>query len=101
MTIMNGPTPDDLKAEAIDALREVARNGDAPAAARAAAARTMLEAIGAIGRLQDLSKLDERRNAAEMTPDQIAAEINRLAERMPKPKMTKLKMPKGPIREFK
>jgi hypothetical protein len=92
----NPVTPDDLKAEAIDALRRVARDGDAPAAARAAAARTMLEAIGAIGRLQDLSKLDERRNAAEMTPDQIAMEINRLAERMPKPRLTQVKTPKGP-----
>jgi hypothetical protein len=101
MIMENQPTPDDLKAEAIDALRRVAADGDAPAAARAAAARTMLEAIGAIGRLQDLSKLDERRNAAEMTPDQIAMEINRLAERMPKPKLTKMKMPKGPLREFK
>ena len=84
--------PDTLKAEAIAALRSVAADSASPAAARAAAARTMLETIGAIGRLQDLTKLDDRREPVEMSPEEIASEIDRLAKKMPKPKMTKMRL---------
>src|SRR6188768_2271976 len=75
---------DDIKDVALSALLEVAANNKAPAAARAAAARTMLEAIGAIGRLQDLARLDEsKRNAAEMSPEEISNEISRLSRKLP------------------
>jgi len=74
---------DDIKDVALSALLEVAANNKAPAAARAAAARTMLEAIGAIGRLQDLARLDEsKRSASEMSADEIAGEIARLTKKV-------------------
>jgi len=91
--MVDEPTPELLKAAALAALLDVAANVKAPAAARAAASRTMLEAIGAIGRLQDLGRLDEsKRNAAEMSPEEIANEISRLSRKLPKPKMRKLKL---------
>jgi hypothetical protein len=87
------PTADAIKSVALAALLDVAQNGHAPAAARAAAARTMLEAIGAIGRLQDLARLDEsKRNASEMSSEEIANEISRLSRKLPPPKMRKLKV---------
>jgi len=87
------PTPELLKAAALAALLDVAANVKAPAAARAAASRTMLEAIGAIGRLQDLGRLDEsKRNAAEMSLEEINSEMQRLMSKMPKVKMRKLKL---------
>lgn len=77
------PTPETLKAAALAALLDVASNSKAPAAARAAASRTMLEAIGAIGRLQDLARLDEsKRSASEMSADEIAGEIARLTKKV-------------------
>ena len=79
----DGDASDSLRAVAIDALVEVASDPDAPAAARAAAARTLMESIGAIGRLQDLSRIKEQRNAAEMTPTEISEEIARLSQRLP------------------
>src|SRR6185436_14303169 len=91
--MVDEPTPELLKAAALAALLDVAANVKAPAAARAAASRTMLEPIGAIGRLQDLGRLDEsKRIAAEMSPEEIANEISRLSRKLPKPKMRKLKL---------
>jgi len=81
---------DDLRAVAIRALVDVASNGDAPAAARAAAARTLMESIGAIGRLQDLDRVNERRNSAEMTPREIADEIARLSTKVPTVKLKRI-----------
>lgn len=78
--------PDDLKSIAIEALLSVAQDADAPAAARAAAARTMLETIGAIGRNQDTSKLDAARPLSEMSAAEIGEEIARLSTKLPKPK---------------
>lgn len=83
-------TPDELKAIAMQALLDVAQDSAAPAAARAAASRTMLEAIGAIGRNQDLAKLDEQRSLAEMSPTEINDEITRLVGKLPKPRLKKL-----------
>ena len=84
--------PDEIKAIALAALVDVAQNLKAPAAARAAASRTLMEAIGAIGRLQDLGRLDEsKRNAAEMTLEEINSEMQRLMGKMPKVKMRKVK----------
>jgi hypothetical protein len=81
---------DEIKDIAMDALLSVAQDRLAPAAARAGASRTMLEAIGAIGRNQDLAKLDETRSLAAMSPGEINEEITRLAAKLPKPRMKKL-----------
>jgi len=81
---------DDIKDAAMAALLDVVNNKQSPAAARAGAARTMLEAIGAIGRNQDLAKLDERRPLAEMSPGEVNQEIARLASKLPRPKIKKL-----------
>jgi hypothetical protein len=58
------------------ALREVAASERAPASARAAAARTLLEAGGLIGRLQEKPRNSKGLN--EMTRDELEAEIARL-----------------------
>jgi hypothetical protein len=83
-------TADEIKDIAMAALLSVAQDGNAPAAARAAASRTMLEAIGAIGRNQDLAKLDEKRSLAEMSSTEINQEIMRLSDKLPKPRLRKL-----------
>jgi hypothetical protein len=83
-------TPDEIKDIAMNALLSVAEDTQAPAAARAAASRTMLEVIGAIGRNQDLAKLDERRSLAEMSPAEINDEIARLGRKLPRPRIKKL-----------
>jgi hypothetical protein len=84
---------DEIKAVALAALIDVAQNQKAPAAARAASSRTLLEAIGAIGRLQDLGRLDEsKRNAAEMSMEEIQKEMAQLMGKMPRTvRMRKLK----------
>ena len=86
-------TPDMLKSIAIATLVDVSSNAKAPAAARGAAARTILEALAVIGRNQDPGRFDEsKRNAAEMSPEEIANEISRLSRKLPKPRMRKLKL---------
>lgn len=70
---------------AMEALRDVARDRKAPAAARAAAARTLLEASGRIGRLQ-VSAPTDNRPLNEMSASEIESEISRLrAERASPP----------------
>ena len=58
------------------ALREVAGSPRAPASARAAAARTLLEAGGLIGRLQEKPRNSKGLN--EMTREELESEIARL-----------------------
>ena len=92
---MKQPQPDSnetIRQIALDALVSVAGDPEAPASARAAAARTLMEAIGAIGRLQDLGRMAENRNASEMSPAEISEEIARLSHRLPPPKMRKVKL---------
>ena len=67
----------DLEAIALAALRDVASDRKAPAAARAAAARTLLETAGRIGRLQAPGSGTER-PLNEMSASEIASEISRL-----------------------
>lgn len=86
------PDSDSIRALSIDALLRVSGNDKAPAAARAAAARTLLEAIGVIGRNQDVSRMNENRSASEMTTAEIGEEIARLSQRLPPVKMRKVKL---------
>lgn len=67
----------DLERVAIEALRDVASDRKAPAAARAAAARTLLETVGRIGRLQTTAPADQR-PLHEMSAADLASEISRL-----------------------
>lgn len=67
------PTLSDA-ALARQALRAVAGDKDAPAAARAAAARTLLELTGDLGRHAQ-PPVDETKPPAEMTVDEMRAEL--------------------------
>ena len=68
---------DELRQIALHALVEVADDGDAPAAARAAAARTILESLGDIGRLQEVARASEK-PLTEMSAKEVQEEIERL-----------------------
>jgi hypothetical protein len=69
---------EDLKALSIETLSRVCRDAEAPAAARAAAARTLLELLGAIGRLQVPERQSEA-PLAELSAAELDVEIERLA----------------------
>jgi hypothetical protein len=57
-----------------EALRQVLRDSTAPAAARAAAARTMLEVNGLLGR-NAATPIDPGKGTSEMTRDDMLAEL--------------------------
>jgi hypothetical protein len=61
----------------------VADDEEAPAAARAAASRTILESLGDIGRLQEVARQAEK-PLTEMTSREIDEEIQRLKPVAPK-----------------
>lgn len=64
---------------AVAALRAVCQDADAPAAARAQAARTLLEMAGALGRhAPPPASAGRDRPSHEMTRDELRAEIARL-----------------------
>lgn len=69
----------DLKALSIEVLCGVARDETAPAAARAAAARTILELLGEIGRLQVEKRAGSESPLGEMSVADLDREIARLA----------------------
>jgi hypothetical protein len=70
---------DDLRAEAVAVLRAVSADTKAPAAARAAAARTLLEMLGAVGRLQEKDAGTGTRALSEMSAVELDNELARLA----------------------
>jgi hypothetical protein len=79
MAPRKGIPPKDIQREvAILALLDVAQNAKATPAARAAAARTLLEALGDIGRLQELASTAAK-PLTELTPNEIDEEISRLS----------------------
>lgn len=75
------PPKDELRRIATLALTEVAADRGAAPAARAAAARTLLESIGDIGRLQELSRQSEKPlgqlSVAELDAEIARAGVNR------------------------
>ena len=73
------PSKEELRTIALSALVDVARDKVAPSAARAAAARTMLESIGDIGRLQEVARQSEK-PFAEMSRRELDEEIERLSD---------------------
>lgn len=72
------PHKDKLREIAILALVDVSQNAKATPAARAAAARTILESLGDIGRLQELATRAEK-SLTELSNEEMDAEIARLS----------------------
>ena len=75
--LIKTPPKDELRIIAINALVAVANDKTAPAAARAAASRTLLESLGDIGRLQEMARQSEK-PLTEMSPRELDQEIQRL-----------------------
>lgn len=71
------PPKEDLRQIAIFALIRVSRDAKSPPAAAAAAARTILETIGDIGRLQEVARQAEK-PLTELTSRELDEEIERL-----------------------
>jgi len=71
------PDKQALREVAIKALVSVAEDPDAAPAARAAAARTLLESLGDIGRLQEVARRAEK-PLTELSAAEIDMEIRRL-----------------------
>ena len=67
-----------LEELALDALRAVAGDSTAPAAARAAAARTLLEACGKLGRNQEIIADTKDKDLSTMSLSDLDKEIKRL-----------------------
>lgn len=64
--------------DALTVLREIMRDPEAPAAARGAAARTVLEVIGAIGRHAAPPPATDDRPLSTLTRSELDAELRRL-----------------------
>ena len=64
----------ELATTAVQTLKDVMGDPEAPASARVAAARTSLELAGDIGKHSQANR-NQDRNLAEMTPDELAAFI--------------------------
>ena len=75
--ILGLPDDETIRTIAIRALIGVAESSRSSSAARAAAARTLLESQGVIGRLQELGKAQQK-PLSEMNAAEIALEIERL-----------------------
>ena len=65
---------------ALKTLREICEKSDAPAQAKSSAARTILEMLGDIGRLQETKKDLQNKALSEMTKNELDAEIARIAK---------------------
>ena len=75
------PPKEALREVAIKALVSVAEDPDAAPAARAAAARTLLETIGDLGRLQEVARRAEK-PLTELSAAELDAELARLRPRI-------------------
>jgi hypothetical protein len=74
------PPKDEIRRIATLSLIEVSANQKAPPAARAAAARTLLESLGDIGRLQELAK-GSQKPLADMSLTELDDEISRVLKK--------------------
>lgn len=75
---------DSVRTVAQKALLDIAADRDAPAAARAAAARTLLEMEGAIGRNQEPPRRTADKPLAALTRAELEAELAALRQTGPK-----------------
>ena len=66
-----------IRRVAVHALLEVAGSPESPAAARQAAARSLLELVGDLGRGSVSMKERELRDLTELTPEELKAELER------------------------
>ena len=83
----NNPDFSSIKDLAVATLKAICDDPDAPKHAKATAARTLLEMLGEIGKLQ-VEKPKENKSLHEMTRAELDAELRRLdslAKRAPKP----------------
>ena len=64
---------------ALKTLREICEKSDAPAQSKASAARTILEVLGDIGRLQEIKKDSENKLLSEMSKSELDLEIAKIA----------------------
>ena len=64
---------------ALKTLREICENSNAPAQSKASAARTILEVLGDIGRLQEIKKDSENKLLSEMSKSELDLEIAKIA----------------------
>ena len=82
----NNPEIISIKDLAVKTLKAICDDPDAPKHAKATAARTLLEMLGEIGKLQ-VEKPKENKSLHEMTRAELDAELRRfdaLAKRAPK-----------------
>jgi hypothetical protein len=69
-----------IQAEAVQALRDVLKDKDANSSAKVAASRTLLEAIGVVGRAaQPIA--DKTKDLSQLSISELDDEIRRLASR--------------------
>lgn len=83
----------DEKQLALVTLKAICASEKAPASAKAMAARTLLEMLGEIGRLQT-EKPKESKSLGEMSREELDAEIARLASTMSKPRIRRASVSK-------
>jgi hypothetical protein len=76
----NTPTTNEIKDLALRTLKAVCDDADAPAAAKAGAARTMCEIIGLIGKNSQSDALATK-SLADMNASELDAEIARLSSK--------------------
>jgi hypothetical protein len=78
--VLDIPTKDVIRAVSVRTLLSVSEDVKAPAAARAAAARTLLESLGDIGRLQNRQRQTDK-PLSELTSGELDEELRRLSEK--------------------
>jgi|688.fasta_scaffold29370_9 hypothetical protein len=79
---MSASEINEIKQLAIDTLEGVCRDPDAPAAAKAAAARTLAEITAMIGRNSVADALATK-SLTEMSASELDAEIQRMTQNQP------------------
>ena len=85
---------------ALKTLREICEKSDAPAQAKAGAARTILEMLGDIGRLQEQKKDNENKLLSEMSKSELDAEIAKIARPAPIIPISKRRPKLGPSKRL-
>jgi hypothetical protein len=68
---------------AVETLRQICLDLDAPKQARASAARTLLELSGDIGKLQNENKINQTKPLSELTKQELDQELAKYARPAP------------------
>jgi hypothetical protein len=72
----------DLKGLAIETLRQVCLDKGAPAQSRAAAARSIAEIVGLLGKNAEIISDTSAKDLSSMTAAELDAEIKRISKRV-------------------